>query len=151
MTADRLTTQGSGPAAAGPSRVEIRREDRRLPDGPWEPAFRLWADHVVVHGRDLLARRGLVVERVVASGPRATLETGVGEDVTRVWGARFELDVVTSIATLEGGPDRPLRIQRGPQASPQAVSEQTRVVIDLTTGWLRSWEHPRVILRGAGG
>ena len=78
------------------------------------------------------------------------MKKGVGEDDARttVRGELFELDVSTSRASLEGVPGNELTIWRGPDEAPTAVSEQTRILIDLETGELYDWDNPRVIIRG---
>jgi len=127
---------------------QVQQERRRLPDGPWERPFTLAAYRIEVLGADLLSRRTAKVERLVASGPDTTLESGEGKDLTTVWGDRFEMDVTTSLATLEAGPSGDLMIQRGPQGGARATLEQTRLVIDMVTGGIRDWASPRVIVPG---
>ena len=105
---------------------------------------------MVAYGNDLLSRGHSDVRRVIASGRGTTLRTGVGKRETTIWGDRFQLDVPTSTATLEGAPDRDLLVQRGPDANPRAFSEQKSISIDIDTGDIRDVDQLRFILRGGG-
>lgn len=147
MTPTSLATLPS-PTIATDAAVEIRRHLRRHPGARWESPFRLWSDHVVVTGHDLLSHESADVRTVVASGLHTTLQAGEGKDMTTIWGDRFELDVASSTATLAGGPNGDLRIRRGTADHPLADSEQSKIVFDLNTGTIHDLEHARVILRG---
>jgi len=137
----RLTTEGGG-------LVEIQRHVRTAPGAAWSQPAHLWANRLVVEGRDLLSGKRPDVETVTASGPRTVLQVGEGSGRTTVWGYRFQIDIAPGLATLTGAPGYELRIRRGPDGRPRMVSRQKRIVIDLKTGMPRDWDQVQFILRG---
>lgn len=128
---------------------QVMQQKRVGPDGAWESPFSLWANRIVVTGRDLLSQRTAFVERLVASGRKTTLRTGEGSTQTTVWGDRFELDVQTSRATLDAGPSGDLKIQLGTHDDERMRLDQTRLVVDVETGKIIDWDHSKVVFRGA--
>ncbi|MFV1957974.1 MAG: hypothetical protein ACC662_01040, partial [Planctomycetota bacterium] len=141
VTPSRLTTEGDG-------LVEIQRHIRVAPGAAWSQPAHLWANRLVVEGRDLLSGKRPDVETVTASGPRTVLQVGEGSSRTTVWGYRFQIDVAPALATLTGTPAYELRIRRGPDDQPRMVSRQKRIVVDLKTGMPRNWDQVQFILRG---
>ncbi len=154
-TWERFTVTCSAPIEVNPREltsdgpIEIRRLVRRAPGADWGAPATLWADRLTVAGNDLLSRAGADVREVEASGPHTVFEVGQAEKRIRIWGDRFRLDVVHSMAILTGEGTRDLAFQRGPDENPSIVSRQRRIVIDLQTGNLKEVDPTEIILRGA--
>jgi hypothetical protein len=140
-------------ATVGSANTWLRRTERAAGGSEWSGAGEVWAQRLVVRGRDLLAREPAKpkagardarrIETVTAEGPDTTFAFGVGASRVEMWCERIEIDVAEGTATLSGAPGKDVRLRRGGEIE----SELLRATFDFRTRSVRDMEAAGIVLR----
>jgi hypothetical protein len=148
----RLTISSDEPLDARNDLVEargwvvLRMEERDAPTAPWGKPMTLWTEHVRVEGSSLLNLEAASLDRIVAEGPKTSLESDAGASRLRAWGDRFDVDWPAQLVTATGSPERPVLFQGGKPGEQDFGGEQTKLVFDLKTMTPTTWRSPRFVV-----